>query len=64
MALQDGEKINLEKASVMLIDASSQGLDILTQVFAGFGVRTPHRCSQAKDAADLLRNVDVDLIVI
>jgi len=64
MALQDGEKINLEKASVMLIDANSQGLDILTQVFAGFGVRAPHRCSLAKEAAELLRKVDVDLIVI
>ena len=64
MALQDGEKINLEKASVMLIDANSQGLDILTQVFAGFGARTPHRCSMAKEAAELLKKVDVDLIVV
>jgi DNA-binding response OmpR family regulator len=63
MALQDGEKINLEKASVMLIDANNQGLDILTQVFAGFGVRAPHRCSSARDAAELLKKVDVDLIV-
>jgi DNA-binding response OmpR family regulator len=63
MALQDGEKINLEKASVMLIDANPQGMDILTQVFSGFGVRTPLRCSTAKDAVGLLRKVDVDLIV-
>jgi DNA-binding response OmpR family regulator len=63
MALQDGEKINLEKASVMLIDANPQGMDILTQVFSGFGVRTPLRCSTSKDAVDLLRKVDVDLIV-
>ena len=64
MALQDGEKINLEKASVMLIDANNQGLDILTQVFAGFGARNPHRCSTAKEAVELLRKVDVDLIVV
>ena len=64
MALQDGEKINLEKASVMLIDANNQGLDILTQVFAGFGARTPHRCQAAPEAIDLLRKVDVDLIAV
>ena len=64
MALQDGEKINLEKASIMLIDANNQGLDILTQVFAGFGARTPHRCALAKEAAELLKKVEVDLIVI
>jgi CheY-like chemotaxis protein len=63
MALQDGEKINLEKASIMLIDANNQGLDILTQVFAGFGARTPHRCSTAKEAVEVLRKIDVDLIV-
>jgi DNA-binding response OmpR family regulator len=64
MALQDGEKINLEKASIMLIDANNQGLDILTQVFAGFGARNPHRCSSAREAAELLKKVEVDLIVI
>ena len=63
MALQDGEKINLEKAKVMLIDANNQGLDILTQVFAGFGARTPHRCSSTEEAQQMLRGVDVDLIV-
>lgn len=64
MALQDGERINLEKASVLLIDANNQGLDILTQVFAGFGVRAPHRCSLAKEAVELLKTVEVDLIVV
>ena len=64
MALQDGEKVNLEKAKVMLIDANTQGLDILTQVFAGFGARTPHRCSSAREAQTLLHSVDVDLIVV
>jgi DNA-binding response OmpR family regulator len=64
MALQDGEKINLEKASVMLIDANNQGLDILTQVFAGFGARNPHRCNFAQEAVELLGRVDVDLIVV
>lgn len=63
MALQDGDRINLEKASIMLIDANNQGLDILTQVFAGFGARTPHRCGDAKEAGELLQKVDVDLIV-
>ena len=64
MALQDGEKINLEKASIMLIDANNQGLDILAQMFAGFGARTPHRCSSAEEAQPLLRKIDVDLIVV
>jgi len=48
----------------MLIDANPQGLDILTQMFAGFGARTPHRCETVKEAQGMLRKVDVDLIVI
>jgi CheY-like chemotaxis protein len=64
MALQDGEKVNLERASVLLVDANPRGLDILVQVFAGFGARNPHRCALAEEAQELLKRVDVDLIVV
>ena len=57
-------KINLERASVLLVDSNSQGMDILVQVFGGFGVRSPHRCSTCADAMEVVKQQEIDLIVV
>lgn len=57
-------KINLERASVLLVDSSVQGMDILVQVFSGFGVRTPLRCTSGATAMDMVRSHLIDLMVI
>lgn len=61
--LRDSERINLEKAVVLLVDDNAQALDILGQVLSGFGVRQTHRCASAFEAMEVLKNTRVDLVV-
>jgi len=55
-------RINLEKASILLID-NTWGVEILTRIFTGFGARRLHRCKTVSEATDLLAKLPVDLIV-
>lgn len=57
-------RINLEKISILLVDASPQGLDILSQIFAGFGARHVTRRTTVEAASALVRNSSIDLIVV
>lgn len=63
MSGKDGPTINLERASVMVIDSSSPGLAILTQIFNGFGARTIYRCNSAESAREEIVRAEIDLIV-
>ena len=38
------ERVNLSTAEVLLACGDAEGLNILTEMFAGFGVHTPRRC--------------------
>jgi len=55
-------RINLERASVLLID-NSLGLDILSHIFYGFGTRTLYRCSSVAEAMEVIATTALDLIV-
>jgi len=55
-------RINLEKASVMLL-SGPPGMELLTRVFQGFGVRSPYRCFDRAKAMEVCREADLDLIV-
>ncbi|NJC39812.1 CheY-like chemotaxis protein [Brevundimonas alba] len=57
-------RVNLEHASVLLIDDNSQALDILSSVVQGFGVREQIRCGSAIEATEILRRRMVDLILV
>jgi DNA-binding response OmpR family regulator len=59
-----GGRINLAKISILLVDASPQGLDILSQIFAGFGARHVTRRTTVEAASGLVRNSSVDLILV
>ena len=54
--------MNLERANVMLVD-DGVGLDILSQVFYGFGARTLHKCRSLTEAIDVATVHPIDLIV-
>lgn len=56
-------RINLEAASILLIESNQQGMDILSQIFAGFGARSPQRASDAEDAKALIQRMEFDLII-
>ena len=55
-------RVNLEKAAVMLLSPPN-GMELLTRVFQGFGVRNPYRCFDAERAMEVCREADLDLII-
>lgn len=64
MAAADAKSwINLERASVLVLDGNSQGSAILRQLLAGFGVRNAIQCATAAEAQAVCRDTELDLIV-
>lgn len=61
--LRDSDRLNLEKAVVLIVDDNAQALDILGQVVSGFGVRQLHRCTSAQEAMDLMKTHRIDLVI-
>lgn len=55
-------RVNLEKASVLLLSPQT-GMELLTRVFHGFGVRHPYRCYDRQRAIEVCRQADLDIIV-
>jgi CheY-like chemotaxis protein len=55
-------RINLEDAAVMVLAAAS-GMDLLTQMLHGFGIRQPYRRFTADEASQTCQEADLDLIV-
>ena len=65
MAELDPEtRINLSKASVLLVDGSMHSLDVTAQILKGFGVPTVHRFNNLKDANKFLAQRTADLMII
>ncbi|MGZ3274346.1 MAG: response regulator [Caulobacteraceae bacterium] len=62
--LDKDERINLEQATVLLLEAPRPSNDILAQTLYGFGVRQPIRCHQVEQALERARaDVRLDLII-
>lgn len=57
-------RINLTKASVLLVDGSLHSLDVIAQILKGFGVPTVHRYDNILEANKFLRQRTADLFVI
>lgn len=57
-------KINISMASVLLLESSNHGLEILSQIVKGFGAREVHRCSSVDEAERVLTRGSVDLFLI
>ena len=55
-------RINLERASVLLID-NSWGAELLAGIFAEFGSKQLYRCSSMASANEIVRQHSIDLIV-
>src|SRR5882757_2601505 len=62
-ALSDKVRINLERAVVLVVD-NALGLDILSTIFLGFGVRNLHRCRSLAEAQQTIAAYQIDLIVM
>jgi DNA-binding response OmpR family regulator len=57
-------RINLDGASVLVLERSKASLNILVQVLEGFGVSTTHKCLSVDDARATVETRHVDLIVL
>ena len=56
-------RYNLENAKVLLVEPNQHGLEILAQIFSGFGVRNPLRAANAEEAMAIVKKTELDLIV-
>lgn len=56
-------RINLERVSVLVVDDNIQHVDILRQLFYGFGVRNLARASTMADAQKAVEGGELNLIV-
>jgi CheY-like chemotaxis protein len=57
-------RINLEKASVLLVDENFSGLDLLTSIVSGLNVGERIRASSAEKAIEVVKGQAVDLILV
>ncbi|AAK22427.1 response regulator [Caulobacter vibrioides] len=62
-ALLPSTRINLERATVLVLDDNGPSLDILSQVVSGFGVKQLHRAESVADAQSLIKTKTFDLII-
>ena len=56
-------RFNLNRASVLLLDATPVGMDILVQIVTGLGAKTLARCTTAAEAQATASRVELDLII-
>jgi CheY-like chemotaxis protein len=56
-------RINLEKATVLLVDENASGLDLLTTLVGGFGFGERLRAASSAQAVEMLQQHNVDLIL-
>jgi len=57
-------RMNLERSVVLLVDDNAQALELLSAMFRGFGVHRQVKSSSAADAQNIVKNREIDLIVI
>jgi CheY-like chemotaxis protein len=56
-------RVNLEKASILLVDDNSAALDLLHSIITGFGVHELIRAGDAHEAIDALKSKTFDMVL-
>lgn len=56
-------RINLKEALILLVEANTQGMEILTQILMGFGANRFLKASNFEEARRLLEGTPVDLVI-
>lgn len=62
--LDTSEKFNFEGVCVLLLEQSEHSLEILLQMFYGFGARNCHKCTTIGDAKYAAERQTLDLVVV
>ena len=63
LELDKKTRLNFEQARILLLEDPQPGADIVAQVFFGYGVRQPVRCTSAAEAMMRLEEEPFELIV-
>jgi DNA-binding response OmpR family regulator len=58
------ERVNLSTAEVLIACGDAEGLEILAQMFAGFGVHTPRRASTVAESMVFVGERELSLMVV
>lgn len=58
------ERVNLSTAEVLLACGDMQGLNIMCEMFAGFGVHTPRRCQTMAECKTVAQERIINLMVV
>ena len=62
--LRESAVINLSGAVTMVVDDSPFALDMTSQALMGFGIRPRHTCLGAAAAMEILKEQNIDLLVV
>jgi DNA-binding response OmpR family regulator len=62
--LRRQERVNLSTAEVLIVGGDADGVEILAQMFAGFGVHTPRRCASGAEAMTVVGERELNLAVV
>jgi DNA-binding response OmpR family regulator len=57
-------RINLERASVLLLEPTSLGMSILVQIITGLGAKHLYRCQTVEQAQEIAQNETIDLAIV
>jgi CheY-like chemotaxis protein len=57
-------RVNLEKASVLLLDDNAMSMSILVQIITGLGARHLHRCASVEEAQEVALHHEIDLAIV
>lgn len=63
-ALRDSAVFNLSNAITMVVDDSAFARELTTQALLGFGIKTRYVCGSADEAMAILKDNEVDLLVV
>jgi DNA-binding response OmpR family regulator len=57
-------RVNLERASLLLLDETPLGMSILVQIVTGLGAKHLHRCTNVDQAREVAATADIDLAIV
>jgi CheY-like chemotaxis protein len=64
VTLDPNGKVNFSSAVVLLVEQSPFSIDVLSQIFKGFGARNLHRATSIAEAKEAITRFTIDVMVI
>lgn len=62
--MRESGVFNLSSAVTMVVDDSDFAADLTTEALMGFGIKTKYVCNSAADAMDVLKDAQIDLLLV